>query len=211
MRLLDAATNEGFANDPAGPYEDGLPDEIRLKMKRIPTVVAILRQLDRVSYLLSTNAEAASAVQALYALTSPYLKRLDGWAARWEDRPCAGVRIGDRWVPTPQPSDYGSWLELIMDGLADAGVIFEETRLSYVGPDRRIGPREPPKKAEVDAGPELPLGPPGVGLGPSGGAEPVGTVSAAGVVGRRVGEGDPLRPRTLGIRVQPGRRPKRAV
>lgn len=210
MRLLDAATNDGFANDPAGPYEDGLPDEIRLKMKRIPTVVAILRQLDRVSYLLSTNAEAASAVQALYALTSPYLKRLDGWAARWEARPCAGVRIGDRWVPTPQPSDYGSWLELIMDGLADAGVIFEQTHLSYVGPDRRIGPREPPK-AKADAGPELPMGPPRVGVDAGAREGSSGVVSAAGVVGGRDGVGPSLGPRTLGIRVQPGRRPKRAV
>jgi len=211
LRLLDAVGGQGFADDPAGPYEDGLPDEIRLKMKRIPTVVAILRQLDRVSYLLSTDAGAASAVQALYALTSPYLKRLDGWAARWDARPCAGVRIGDRWVPTPQPADYGAWLELIMDGLADAGVIFEQTHLSFVGPVKRLGPREPPKPKTVEARPEPLLVTPRVGSDIGPGTGPPGVVAASGFDGLGFGVGPRDGSRTLGVRVQPGRRVKRSV
>ena len=192
-------------SDPAGPYEDGLPDETRLKMKRIPVVVGILRQIDRVSYLLSVEAPAASAVQTLYALTSPYLKRLPEWEKRWDARACAGVLVGGQWVAAPQPADYAAWLELIMDGLMESGVVFEETRLSYVGPARRMGPNAPPRPP----GPEPPVGPPGLGGDAPGGAG--GPGAAPGVVGMGVGVGARVGPGSLGFRVQPGRGPKRAV
>jgi len=154
---------------------------------------------------LSTNRDAASAVQALYAVTSPYLKRVEGWSERWERRPCAGAKVGERWVPMPQPSDYGSWLELIMDGLAEGGVIFDETRVSTVGP-RKVVP-----VGAVKPGPELSVGTPSVGSPGLEGAGPVGVVSPAGFdgLGPRMGPSDGSR--TLGIRVQPGRRFKRPL
>lgn len=133
------------APDPAGELPDAL-DESYAKMRRIPTIVTIMRQLDRVTYQLSVGAEAASAVQALYVMASPYLKRVPGWSKRWDERPCASVRTAAGTViPMPTPSDVASWFELIMDGLNEAKVVFEDVKISYVSATKPAGPepREP--------------------------------------------------------------------
>lgn len=121
-------------NDPAGPRGD-LP-EWQSKMKRLPIVEPLQRQIDRCLYYLSTGDPAAShAISAFKGGAWPYLRKVAGWAARWEHRKVASVvdRASGRAVEVPQPQDNQAAFELIMEGLDEAGVIFEDVRVSKPG------------------------------------------------------------------------------
>lgn len=121
--------------DPIDPYGDHKSDfaEQRSTLKRVPLVVALLRQLDRVNDALTRNSDAANAIHALYTTAKPYLVHVKDWGKRWADRPCAGILIDGAWVSTPTPQDYAAWYELIIDGLTESGVLFDRVTVNYVG------------------------------------------------------------------------------
>lgn len=130
------------------------PEE-RAVYRRLGLSDVIIEQVERVAGVISNGEDATNALGALYVLCSPYLKQSREWAKRWEARPIRHVFDEDSGeeVPVPSGKDILESFEIIMDGLSEAGLLFDRVRVSYVGT-----PGQEPPMGSPSVGGDAPTG-----------------------------------------------------
>lgn len=151
--------------------------------RRLGLQDVIIEQIATVAAAVSSGKDSTNAIGALHVLCSPYLSGLEEWKKKWEGRRVQHVKdeeSGDS-IPVPTGEDNLLAFGLLMDGLSEAGVLFERVKVSYVG--------EPEK--EKGSEPAVVSG--GVGSDIANGTGPI--MPPAGDVGGSLPARDVVRPR----------------
>lgn len=112
-----------------------MQEQERSVHRRLGLQDVIIEQIGKVATTISNGGDATNAIGALYVLCTPYTKDLRVWKNRWDNRKVRTVTDEETGevVPIPSGKDNQDAFELIMDGLSEAGVLFERVRVSYVG------------------------------------------------------------------------------
>lgn len=93
------------------------------KTEHEETIKELIRTI---SFLIVGRMDFGEAIQALHAVSKPYLS--SEFERAWSQRRLAGVRIGSNWFATPTQAENHRDFETLIDELAKAGIIARHIR-----------------------------------------------------------------------------------